>query len=53
MSNLLDETESLVRRASKSLIAPGAPVPTLDTSIANSSFRRNPRAWNLSAKFDF
>jgi hypothetical protein len=53
VSNLLDETEPLVRRASKSIIAPGAPVPTVDTSIANSSFLRNPRAWNLSAKFDF
>ena len=53
MSNLLDETEPLVRRASKSIIAPGAPVPTVATSIAKSSFLRNPGAWNLSAKFDF
>ena len=53
MSNLLDETAPLVRRANKSISAPGAPVPTVATSIANSYFLRHPRAWNLSAKFDF
>ena len=53
VSNLLDETEPLVRRANKRIIAPGDSVPTLATSIAGSYFLRNPRAWNLSAKFDF
>jgi outer membrane receptor for monomeric catechols len=53
VSNLLDETDPIVRRASRSVIAPGAPAPTVANSIASSYFLRNPRAWNLSAKFTF
>jgi iron complex outermembrane receptor protein len=53
ISNLLDETDPMVRRAARSIIAPGATPPTVATSIAGSYFLRNPRAWTLSAKFDF
>jgi outer membrane receptor protein involved in Fe transport len=53
VSNLLDETEPLVRRANRSIIAPGGTPPTVATSTVGSYFLRNPRAWNLSAKFDF
>ncbi len=53
ISNLLDETDPMVRRAARSIIAPGATPPTVATSIASSYFLRNPRAWTLSAKFDF
>lgn len=53
ISNLLDETDPMVRRAARSIIAPSATPPTVATSIASSYFLRNPRAWTLSAKFDF
>jgi hypothetical protein len=51
--NLLDETEPIVRRVNRRVIAPGTPAPTLATSTPGSYFLRDPRSWNLSAKFDF
>lgn len=48
ISNLLDETDPMVRRAARSIIAPGATPPTVATSIASSYFLRNPRAWTFS-----
>jgi hypothetical protein len=51
--NLLDESDPIVRRINRRVIAPGAPAPTLATSTPGSYFLRDPRSWNLSAKFDF
>ena len=55
VTNLLDETEPLSRRAGKMIVAPGAPAPTIlrDGSMFVQYFLRDPRAWNLSAKLQF
>jgi iron complex outermembrane recepter protein len=51
VSNLLDETEPIVRRVRTQIIAPGAAAPT--EFVPSSYFIRLPRSWNLSARFDF
>ena len=55
VTNLLDETGPLSRRAGKMIVAPGAPAPTIlrDGSMFVQYFLRDPRAWNLSAKLQF
>lgn len=51
--NLLDQTEPIIRRASKIIIAPGAPTPTAVDAATKSYFLRDPRSWAVSASFDF
>lgn len=55
VSNLLDASDPIIRRASKQYIAPDAPPPTIprDGSVYVAYFLRDGRAWNLSAKFNF
>ena len=55
VTNLLDETDPLARRASRMVIAPGAPEPRIvrDGSMFVQYFLRDPRAWSLSARFQF
>lgn len=57
VSNLLDETDPVIRRATtpRRVVAPGAPAPSIprDGSMFVQYFLREPRAWNLSAKFQF
>jgi outer membrane receptor protein involved in Fe transport len=57
VTNLLDETEPVIRRTGnpRRVVAPGAPEPAIprDGSVFAQYFLREPRTWNLSAKFQF
>jgi len=51
VTNLLDQSDPLIRRVRTQVIAPGSPEPT--NFVTSSYFIRAPRSWSLSAKFDF
>ncbi len=51
ITNLLNQSDPIVRRVSTEVIAPGAAAPT--TFRPSSYFIRTPRAWSLTSKFDF
>ncbi len=53
ITNLLDESDPIVRRTQTITIAPGAPPPTPAQIIPSSYFISNPRSWTLTARFAF
>lgn len=53
ISNVLDQSDPIVRRMRTVVIAPGAPAPAAADLVPSSYFIRTPRAWTLTSKFDF
>jgi iron complex outermembrane recepter protein len=53
VTNLLDETDPVVRRTQTAVIAPGATPPPASSLVPTSYFVRVPRSWTLSGQFDF
>jgi iron complex outermembrane receptor protein len=53
VNNVLDESDPLVRRVRTLVIAPGAAAPKKTDFVVSSYFIRLPRAWSLSANFDY
>lgn len=54
VTNLLDDSEPLIRRQSTSFIGtPGGPAPAPSDFVTTTYFIQEPRRWTLAAEFDF